>query len=329
MEKYDKKQLISDLKEGDMVDDIFVVKIKKSLTPYKNKPGSYFQLILSDNTGKTLEYNFWGGLDDTITKQIYSSIKSDSVIRAKGRITMYNDKLQLTANEDALLQVLEPEQYNAEDFIKAARKNIEESYLKLKQIISSVENPQIRQLLQNVFNDPKLESVFKKHPGAIEIHHNWIGGLLDHTLEVASYCELSARLFSNLDKDLLMAGALLHDIGKLKELDVTSRIKGSTEGQLTGHLVLGTIYVSNMIDKVEGFNIVLKDKLLHMLVSHHGRMEYGSPKEPMFPEAMALYYADEMSSKLAWISEFVNDAKEDTEDDFMYNPKHGKNFYLR
>ncbi|MBU2589575.1 MAG: HD domain-containing protein [Nanoarchaeota archaeon] len=329
MEKFVKKQLISDLKDGNHVDDIFVVKIKKSIMPYKNKSGSYFQLILSDNTGKTLEYNFWGSEDDTLLKEIYSKIKSDSVIRVQGRITVYNDKLQLTGNEETLLQVLEPEQYNQEDFIKAAKKNIEELYLKLKNILASIENPQIKQLLSNIFNDSQIEKEFKKHPGAIEIHHNWIGGLLEHTLEVAHYCALSYELFHSLNRDLLLAGALLHDIGKLKELNVTSRIKGSTEGQLTGHLVLGTVYVHNMIDKIEGFDESLKNKILHLLISHHGKLEFGSPKEPMFAEALALYYADEISSKIAWISEFIQGAKEDTEDDFMYHPKFGKNIYLR
>ncbi len=329
MEKFFKKQPISSLKQGDNVDDIFVVKIKKSVMPYKNKPGSYFQLILSDNTGKTLEYNYWGGPDDSVLKEVYSKIRSDSVIRVQGKVTVFNDKLQLTGNDNALLQVLQPGQYDAQDFIKPARKDLEGQYSKISSTIESLDDAKIKRLLLDIFNDPEIKEAFKKHPGAIENHHNWIGGLLDHTLEVVQYCELSCKMFPNLNRDLLLAGALLHDIGKLKELDVTTRIKGSTSGQLSGHLVLGTVLVHNKIDNIEGFDEGIKHKLLHMMVSHHGKLEYGSPKEPMFPEAKALNCADEMSASIACLSEFIEDAKEDTEDDFMFHPRFRKNFYLR
>ena len=122
-----------------------------------------------------------------------------------------------------------------------------------------------------------IEKKFKKHPGGIEIHHNWTGGLLQHTLEVLNYCKLSWELFPELSKDLLITGALLHDIGKLEELAVTSRIKGTNKGQLIGHIVLGSTYVSNKIDEI-GMEDEPKDKILHMIVSHHGRMECPLPK---------------------------------------------------
>jgi len=119
---------------------------------------------------------------------------------------------------------------------------------------------------------------FKQHPASIEIHHNWISGLLQHTLEVLNYCVSSANMFPDLNKDLLITGALLHDIGKLDELVVSSRVKGSIKGQLVGHLALGLIYVSNKIDEIDGFDENLKNKVLHMITSHHGKIEYGSPK---------------------------------------------------
>lgn len=327
MQKYVKKIPISAIKEGDLVDDVFVVKIKKGVSSYAK--GYRFSLLLSDNTGKTIEYVYWGGPEERMVTSLYGSIKADSVVRVQGKVSSYNGKLQLATNEPSVIEVLNENQYNKEDFVKPAKKDINEMYNGLRKAVENVENTEIKTLLENIFKDPKIESEFKSHPGAIEIHHNWIGGLLEHTMEVLDFCEITSKHFPHLDRDLLTAGALLHDIGKLEELEVTSRIKGTSPGQFTGHLVLGIVYISKKIDEISGFNEDLKNKIIHMLASHHGKKEFGSPKEPMFPEATALYYADEMSSKLAEMSEFIKDSKEDTEDDFMYNRRHGRNIFLK
>ena len=208
-------------------------------------------------------------------------------------------------------------------------KDTEKMYAELINSISLVDNEKIKILLTNIFNDPIISEKFKKHPGAIEIHHNWIGGLLEHTLEVLKYSQLTLQQFPMLDKDLLIAGSLLHDIGKLDELEVTSRIKGTNKGQLTGHLILGIIYVAQRIDEIADFDKTIKDKILHILTSHHGKNEFGSPKEPMFPEALAIYYADELSSKISEMTEFIESAKEETEDDFMYSKRKSGNIFLK
>lgn len=326
-EKIRKKQPISALSEGDVVDDVFVVKIKKGVTEYTK--GYRFNLLLSDNSGKTIEYVYWGGHDEERVRALYDSIKSDSVVRVRARVSSYGGKLQLASNESDIIEVLDEEQYCSEDFVKPAKKNVDEMYARLLEVVETVENTHIKKLLESIFTDHSIMEKMKIHPGAISIHHNWIGGLLEHTLEVLDFCELAARKFPKLDRDLLVAGALLHDIGKLEELEVTSRIKGTNAGQLVGHVMLGALYVAGKIDEQEGFDEELKTKILHILVSHHGKNEYGSPKEPMFPEALAVYYADEMSSKLAEMVEFVEDSREDTEDDFMYHRRHQKNIFLK
>ncbi len=169
---------------------------------------------------------------------------------------------------------------------------------------------------------------FKEHPGAITVHHHWIGGLLEHTFEVVEYCETTIKLFPNLDRDLLITGAILHDVGKLEELETTSRIKGSEIGQLVGHLVLGISFLMKKLDQSE-LDDLTKNKLIHMLVSHHGKLENGSPKEGMFSEAIALYYADELSSKISEMSSYIKESKEKTDDDFMYNYRYKKNIFLK
>ncbi len=326
MEKITKKQPINTLKDGNIVNDLFVIKIKKSLAQYSK--GYSFTLILSDASGSSIEYKYWGGRDEGKVRSIFESIKQDSVVLINGKVSTYNGKLQISADESNIIRVLKYDEYEAE-FIMGPRKDIEEMYSVLLSKINSIQEGSLKRLLLKIFDaDLNLKDKFKKHPGAIQIHHNWVGGLLQHTLEIIEYCEICIKLNPELNKDLLLAGALLHDIGKLEEIEVTSRIKGSRKGQLLGHLTLGMIFLSEKL-KESDLDDLLKEKLLHLVVSHHGQLDFGSPKEPMIPEAVALYYADQLSSKLAEIIEFIKGSKENTEDDFMYNSKKGFNILLK
>jgi 3'-5' exoribonuclease len=326
MEKFTKKQLIDALTEGDRVDDIFVVKIKKGVSQYVK--GYSFNLLLTDSSGKTVDYKFWGGRNEGAVRTMYNSIKADSVVHVHGVVGFYRDMPQITTNEPDVIEALEKGQYDESDFIKKPKKDINQMYDDLMKIIMSIKNGGLQKLLLSIFEGNTVKEKFKTHPGAIEIHHNWVGGLLQHTLEVAKYCELSLELYPTMDRDLLLAGALLHDIGKLDEMEVTSRIKGSRKGQMSGHLVLGCILVAKKMDEF-GIDDYTKDKLLHIIVSHHGEADLGSPKEPIFPEAVAVYRADGLSSKLAEITEYIEDNKNETEDDFKYNRRGSKNIFLR
>lgn len=319
MTKMTKYKLLGEYGEGEIVRDIFVVKFKKSVAEYSK--GYSFTLVLTDSSGKSIDYKYWGGSDQQKVKELYDSIKNDSVLFIAGKTSAYQGKLQIASNEENPIKVLEKGEYEESDFIKKTVKDIDELFLELEKYIEKVANPKLQELLHSIF-EGDIKNNFKLHPAAISIHHNWIGGLLEHTLEVLAYCELSKKIFPTLDEDLLITGALLHDIGKLEEMEMTTRIKGTNKGMFAGHLVLGSIFVSKKMDEV-GLEEGLKDKILHMIVSHHGKEEYGTPKEPMFPEALALYYADEMDSKIQEILSFVEDNKNETEDDFM--PKWEKN----
>jgi len=325
-EKFSKKKLIDEYKEGDEIRDVFVVKIKKGVTDYVK--GYYFSLVLTDSSGKSIDYKYWGGPNESKVKSLYDSIKDDSVIYVEGQFVFYNNKPQIVSNEAHSVEVLAKGQYNEEDFIRKSNKDLEILYKKLKEYIEKIQNEKLKLLLNNIFYE--IGESFKRHPAAISIHHNWIGGLLEHTLEIIRYCEVSAELYPELDKDLLITGALLHDIGKLDEMEMTTRIKGTNKGMFSGHVVLGSILISNKMDEL-GLDEELKDKILHMMVSHHGKEEYGAIKEPMFPEALALYHADESSSKISEMLNFVNENKSDTEDNFMPKWKKNKptNIFLR
>jgi len=325
MKKFQKIKKISEFKEGEFVDDIFIVKFKKGINKYAN--GFYFELILADNSGN-ITYKYWGSNDEAKINALYDSIKPDSIVHVQGKVSLYKDKLQLVTNEPFVFEVLNEGQYDKSDFINPPRKDIDLMFKKIIEAINSVKNEKIKKLLYSIFTDREIENRFKTHPGAIEIHHNWIGGLLEHTIEVLEYCEKSFEIFPKLNRDILIAGALLHDLGKLEEIEITSRIKGTNLGQMVGHLTLGAVLVSKKCDELH-VEEDIKNKLLHIIVSHHGKLEFGSPKEPMFPEALIIYYADELSSKVSEMLEFIKNAKESTEDDFMFNKRNGKNILLK
>ncbi len=327
MEKISKKKLISEYKEGDEVNDIFVVKFKKGVSPYSK--GYSFYLVLTDSSGKSIDYKYWGGNDESKVDAVYDKIKDDSVIYAEGKVSSYNNKLQISSNEGIhLMNVIEKGQYNEDDFIKKTKKDIDTMYAKLKEYVDGMQDSKLKLLLTNILSETEIS--FKKHPAAISIHHNWVGGLLEHILEILKYCDTSCELYPELDKDLLITGAILHDIGKLEEMEMTTRIKGTNKGMFAGHVVLGSIYVSNKMNEL-GIDEEIKNKVLHLIVSHHGKIELGALKEPMFPEAVVLHYADELSSKTVEMLNFIKDSKEETEDSFMpkWEKSRPNNIFLR
>lgn len=323
-EKLKKLQPINTLKEGDNVKDIFVVKIKKGIVKYKN--GFSFTLLLSDSSGGNIEHKYWGGPEEQKVKELYDSIKADDIVYIRGKITSYNNKLQMTTDLLGEVRKLSNEEYEA-DFVMGSKKDIDEMYSILLSKINSLINLELKTFLSKIFKE-ELEVPFKKHPGAISIHHNWVGGLIQHTLEVIEYCETTINIHPELNRDLLLAGAMLHDIGKLQEIEASSRIKGSRRGQFIGHLTLGIIYVSEKL-KESSLEELFKEKLLHLITSHHGKLEFGSPKVPMLPEACVLYYADELSSKISEMLGQIELNKETTEDDFFYDYKKGSSIFLR
>src|SRR3989338_9491170 len=244
---YLKKKKINEIKEGDRIEDAFVVKIKKGISQYAK--GYSFNLLLSDSSGKTIEYRYWGSNDEKKVNALYLPIKNDSIVLVQGKAQAYSGKMQISTNEPDTIKVLKEGEYNQEDFVLGPKKDIEEMFKELIQYINKIENNEIKSILNKIFEDKEFTEKFKKAPAAIEIHHNWIGGLLQHTLEIIKYCEVSKDLYK-LNKDLLIAGAVLHDIGKVEEIEVTSRIKGTKKGQLHGHIHLGYTKVSRIMDEL-------------------------------------------------------------------------------
>ncbi len=318
-----KNQFVKDLRMGDNVDSLFAVKYKKPPREYAS--GFWFEFRVSDNSGE-ITAKYWGDRDEEQVKEIYEIFQTDDIIHITGRVSEFRDKLEIALDTTSTLRRCDPSEYDIGDFVSKTSKDMSQMMRELLEIVDLVKNPHLKTLLHSFFDDESFVWQFKNCPGSMHRHQNYIGGLLEHTLNVVKLCNSMYILHPSLDKDLLLTGAILHDIGKIKEYDVTTSIDVSEEGMLRGHLIMGEQMVLDRIGRLENFPDILRMKLAHILLSHHGHNEYGSPKKPQFPEALAIYYADECDAKVDYCIRLKKEAE--TEDPWIYT-KDFKHIYLR
>jgi len=321
-EKLKKQKHIKNLKNGDIVDDIFVINSKIPVQDYKK--GYRFELRIGDSSGE-MTLKFWGNDDKNFVENIYNSIKKDDIIYVKGIIKEFNNNLEISINNPEDMKICKNEEYDLSEFILTSKRNIEEMFNEIKNIIQTIQDSTLRKILDSFFSDEVFVKEFKTSPGAMYKHHGWIGGLLEHTLNVVNICQKICEIHKDIDKDLLLTGAILHDIGKIKEFEIISSIKRNKLGNLKGHIILG---LELLTEKLKELNIKEEYaiKLVHILLSHHGKLEFGSPVPPIFPEALAVFYADNMDAKLTQMISSKEDAI--TEEDFIYTKDFG-NIYLK
>jgi len=323
MEK--KIKQIPEYREGDAVNDLFVVRFKKPIR--QTRTGKhYFELKLQDALGDTM-LKFWGTQTRETIQLLYDSIKPDDVIKVlNGRINIYRDNTEISVSEDmGTIKVIKRGDFDIKDFIRTSERDPDEMMGELKDIISTIKKPEFRKIIDSFFKDEKFVQKFKMAPAAMYKHHGWISGLLEHTLSVTKICNDIVKYHPKLDRELLLTGAIFHDIGKMEEFEVTRTIKVTDKGNLLGHI---TINVQMFTRKLDELNVsdVTKQKLLHMLISHHGTGEYGSPKSPSFPEALLLSKVDELD---AFVSQMIEHKENSvTEDSFMYSKDFG-NIFLK
>mgnify|MGYP000852614589 FL=1 len=294
------KQFIKDLKVGDKVKDLFGV-VKKSLANYSpsssKAPGQFMKLVLGDCTG-TIEARLWEGVEDVI-----DLFNEGDVVLVEGNITEYNGlQINITSiekYEGAIDLAL---------FQQTTEKDRREMAKRLNTIVQSIGNSYLKKLLIAIFSDRKIYSAFINCPAAQTIHHAYIGGLLEHSLEVVQICELIASNYKGtINRDLLITGALLHDIGKIKEYNFSGISFNMTDiGKLIGHLVIGKEMIDEKIREIPNFPPELQLALNHMIISHHGEREWGSPEVPKTIEAFALFYGDLVSAKLNQFYNLLN-----------------------
>jgi len=328
-EKLQKQKNIKDLKARDIISDLFAVKFKNPIQEYKNKPGYWFELGIGDSSGK-IRLKYWGDNDREDIEKVYNSIKKDDIIYVTGEIGEFSGNLDISVDKKRqhTIKVCSQDEYNPSEFILTTDKDIEKMFEELKTIISNIKEPTLQKIMNHFFEEEDFIKKFKLAPAAMYKHHGWVGGLLEHVLEMINIAEGVIVAHPELNKDLLLTGIILHDMGKIEVFELTSSINISKSGILKGDIVIGLEMLLKALlelDISEDEEIVVK--LTHMILSHHGKLEFGSPKLPAFPEAMALYQIDELNSNLRNMITIKNDSM--TEDDFIYDRKDFGNIYLK
>ena len=283
---------IETLREGERVSGVYLCKTKQTA---KTKGGkTYYSLILQDKTG-TIDAKIWelsGGIDH---------FEPLDYIKIDGDVTSYQGAIQLNVRR---VRLASEGEYVPSDYLPVSDKDIETMYSELLAFVKSLKNEKLRTLAERFFvEDPAFIKTFKAHSAAKTVHHGFVGGLLEHTLSVAKLCDFYCTRYSVLNRDLLIAAALFHDIGKTKELSEFPENDYTDDGQLLGHIVIGTIMVDEQIKTIPGFPARTASEIKHCILAHHGEFEYGSPKKPALAEAMALNFADNTDAKLQTVTE--------------------------
>ena len=299
--------------ENQTLTSFFVVAVKQVKT--KKSGELYLSLILADRTGQ-LQANMWDNVGDTI-----SSFDQDDFIKVKGLLHKYNGRWQMTIHK---IRKLGDSEIDYADYIPKTPKDIDQLWKTLCGFVESIQNPWLKSLLYQFMADETLVAAYKNAPAAKTLHHAFIGGLLDHVVSLFTVCDLASRNYPQVNRDLLLTGAFLHDIGKLYELTYQRSISYTTKGQLLGHMIIELEMLHEKIALVPGFPDELKTLLEHLIISHHGQYEYGSPKLPMFPEALMLHYLDDLDSKMeAMRAQFAREGDFDSPWT-SYNPSLGR-----
>lgn len=293
-------KFIRDLKEGDRVFDIYLCKHKQGAVTKNGKP--YENVILQDKTG-TIDAKVWEPNNPGIGN--YNTL---DYIEVYGDVNNFQGNLQVSVKR---IRVCREEEYNAADYLPVSGKEIEGMYRELTDYVQSVKNIYLRQLLEAFFvSDGEFVKAFKFSSAAKTVHHGFVGGLLEHTLSVTKLCDYYCKAYPVLKRDVLLTAAMCHDIGKVKELSSFPENDYTDDGQLLGHIVMGSQMVAEKAANIEGFPHMLLAQIQHCILAHHGKYEYGSPKLPALMEALALNYADDTDAKLETFKEILENNSE-------------------
>ena len=288
--------------ENKVITSSFVVCNKQIKSKKSGEP--YLDLTLMDRTG-TIQAKMWDNVEECT-----DGFEQDDIVKVKGLINKYNQRWQLTVHK---VRKMEEAEIDFSDYLPKTSKNVDELWRTLGEFVASMSDPHLRRLLELFMADPDIARGYRNAPAAKTLHHACIGGLLDHVVSLFRSCDLVARNYSFIHRDLLLTGAFLHDIGKVRELSYARSFAYTTEGQLLGHMIIELELLHAKLAQLPDFPPQLKILVEHLIISHHGQYEFGSPKLPMFPEALMLHYMDDLDSKMeAMRAQFERDADLDT-----------------
>lgn len=295
-----KKQYVSNLKVGTNVNSLFVVS-HKSIKKKKNND-DYCAVTLQDKEG-SIEGVIW----TEVFKNVEYFEEGDFVL-VKGNVSEYRGGKQLSVSFITKIKNKEDIEYS--DFIRTTKENVDGMMSEIKSYINSTKDQHLRKLLDLFFKDEDFTRRFCRATAAVRYHHAYSGGLLEHTLSVTKICDFLSGTYKNLNRDLIISGAILHDIGKIMEYDVGVIIKVTDEGKLLGHITIGYGLVLEKIKKISGFPTDLRERLLHIILSHHGHKEFGSPRRPKILEAFVVYHVDHMDADIGGYNIILEESNE-------------------
>jgi len=294
-----KELMVADLasRENQTVVGFFAATVKQVRSGRDG--GRYFALTLSDRTGQ-LDARMWEIADA-------GDFEPGDVVKVRGQVCRYNEKLQIKLDK---IRRAEPGEYELADFVPQTERDIPEMWAELEGWVASFRDPDLKTLLEAFLRDGEIAAALRQAPAAKGMHHAWIGGLLEHVLSLMGLSELAAQHYPHVNRDLLLTGVILHDIGKLRELAWGTNFAYTVEGQLLGHITIGIGMIESKIAGIPGFPNEKRLLVEHLVLSHHGKYEFGSPKLPMTPEAILLHYLDDLDAKMQTVrSELMrNDA---------------------
>src|SRR5277367_553840 len=273
--------------ENKVITSNFVV-VSKQVKPKKTGE-PYLALTLGDRTGQ-VEAKMWDNVEDAI-----DAFEQDDFLKVKGLLNKYKNRFQITIHK---LRRLGDSEIDFSDYLPKTPKDIGELWQTLATFVASFRDPHLKALVEDFLADPEIAEAYRNAPAAKTFHHAYISGLLDHVVSLSRSCDLMCRNYPQINRDLLLTGAFLHDIGKIHELTYNRSFSYTTRGQLLGHMIIELEMLQAKLAKFPDFPSETKTLLEHMIISHHGQYDFGSPKLPMFPEALMLHYLDDLDSKM-------------------------------
>ena len=282
-----KSPYIRELEPNQVITGLFLVQHKDIRQKKSGEP--YLSMTLSDRTGE-LDAKMFDN-----AAEVLDAFERDDFVRVKGLYQIFQNRPQLSVHKIAAVPDAE---VDYADYFPASKRDRDEMFAELQSFIGSISNPHLRALLDLIFADQEIALAYRTAPAAKSVHHAWLGGLIEHVLSLCHLAKFTAAHYSDIDIDLLLTGVILHDIGKIRELSYARGFSYTTEGQLLGHIVIGMQMVHEKLRQLPDFPAPLRDLLTHLILSHHGEMEFGSPKIPMFAEAMLLHHLDNLDSKM-------------------------------
>ena len=300
-----KSPCVNELTDGQLVATQFLVR-EKEIRISARSGKSWLELSLGDCTG-AIPAKMWDNFE-----AIAKTFECDDVVRIRGRVKLYNGSKELTL--DQIVPCAEKE-YELGDFLPYTKCDVEKMWADLHSAIAGMKNPWLQKLLASVVDDPEIGPRMKRAPAAMTMHHAYLGGLLEHVISLMGLAKAVSAHYPELDADLLLTGVVLHDVGKTEELRYQRGIDYSDSGRLLGHITIGAGLVREKCRAIPGFPVPLEVLVQHLILSHHGSYEFGSPSLPQVPEAVALHFIDDVDSKMAGMRKTLENASASASND--------------